>query len=841
MKDESTSEGKTDGESNDSGGRSLPRRILRRLTPAAIRRRYAVKFTVSIALVVLVVAAAGAVTYADAREMARNSSEAQVESTVELQADSLSRWMDGIRTQARTVSARESLDDGNQSAVRDRLVNAKNRSSNGVTAVYLVDAENETVVASNKRTVEGWSLDRVEMPWADPAVADSFEDEDDVWTSKAYVSKTTTFTDEDSPWYTEDDKFMAVASPVAGSDDMYLVVAGGIDDRVAQLHQPETNQTTWIVDSGGETVLESSATNVSSAGLIGNQPPASEVTLRERGEYVLAFAPIEGTDWVAVTAIRKTEAYALGSAVGRNIGLLVGASLLALLGVGMVLGRRTVRPLADLRERSERMGRGELDVELHTNREDEFGQLYEAFAGMCDELREQIRTTERLNSHLERKADDYRGVMEECADGDLTRRMDPESDNEAMTSIAETFNGMMADIEETLADLKAFADEVATASEVVTASSEEVYAASEQVTESVQEISAGAETQHERLQAVADEMSGLSATTEEIAARSNEVADLAAETAETGRDGREAAQQAIRGLDRIEATSDEAVAEIERLEDEVTEVDELIEFIGEIATQTNMLALNASIEVSRSSTGGGNPEGFAAVANKIKELAEEAKVASEDIEQRLERIKDQTERTGEEVQSASDQISRHTDSIAEAVDALDEIADYAQETNTGIQNISEATEEQADSTEEVVTMFDDVARISDETTSEAENVAAAAEEQTTALTEVSHSASDLTAQADRLREALDRFDTDTEVTGRFAAEGSDASAEPDDLTLPVNAADPDELLAEEYSADASEETDDESSTEDDSAESSSESDSSNDTPDEETPPSPDSS
>ncbi|WP_137283276.1 methyl-accepting chemotaxis protein [Halorussus salinisoli] len=780
MRDESSSEATAEREAADSGGRSLWSRFVAWVTPAAIRRRYAAKFTLSITLIILVVGAAGATTYVDARDMARDEAAAEVESAVTLQADSLSRWIQGLQTQTRTLSARTSLAEGNRTEKRQRLKAAMNRSSNGAKAMYLVDTERGIVVASTKQTVEGWSLDRVEMPWSNESVAASFEGDDDVWTSHAYVSKTTSYTDEDSPWYTDDHKYMAVASPVAGDDDAYLVVAGGIDDRVAQLHQPATNQTTWIVDTDGETVLESDETNVSSAGMLtggdggvseigddsatgGDGGTASEVGLREQGDYVLAYSPIEGTDWVAATAIEKQEAYALSTAVGRNIGLLVGASLLSLLGVGLVLGRRTVRPLADLRERSRRMEQGELDVDLRTRREDEFGRLYAAFASMRDELRDQIRTTERLNSHLERKADDYHGVMEACADGDLTRRMDPDSDNEAMTAIAEAFNEMMADIETTMADLAAFADEVADASEVVTASSEEVYSASEQVTESIQEISDGADSQNEQLQTVADELSGLSATTEEIAASSNQVAELAAETAETGREGQEAAQDAIRGLAEIEAESDEAVAEIQRLEDEVTEVDELIEFIREIATQTNMLALNASIEVSRSSTDGGNPEGFAAVANKIKDLAEEAKIAAEDIEQRLDRIKAQTERTGEEVQSASEKISEHTDSIARAVDALEEIADYAQETNTGIQNISEATEEQADATEEVVAMFDEVARISEETTAEASNVAAAAEEQTSALTEVSRSANDLTAQAEGLSEALARFETDASV------------------------------------------------------------------------------
>ena len=779
MEDEINSEVTSEPNTSGSDARSLRSRLVARVTPGFVRRRYAVKFTLSIMVILVVVAGAGAVTYVDAREMAREEASAQVESTVTLQADSLSRWMEGMRTQTRTVSASESLATGNRTQMRERLFAAQRRSSNGVQAMYLVDAERGEVIASTKTTVEGWSLDRVEMPWSNESVVSSFSNESDVWTSKAYVSKTTTYTDEDSPWYTDDHKFMAVASPVAGHENVYLVVAGGIDDRVAQLHQPAINQTTWIVTTGGETVLETDAKNVSSAGLLADRGTDlstagagdDSVALLERGDYVLAYAPINGTDWVAVTAIPKSEAFALSGAVGRNIGILVGASLLSLLVVGVVLGRRTVRPLSDLRERSRRMERGELDVALDTHREDEFGRLYRAFESMRDELRDQIETSEELNRHLERKADEYRDVMETCADGDLTRRMDAESDNEAMAAIGEAFNAMVADIEATMARLSAFADDVADASEVVTASSEEVYAASEQVTASIQQISAGADSQHAQFRTVTDELSGLSATTEEIAASSNQVADLAEETAKAGREGREAAREAIRGLDEIETTSEEAVAEIERLEAEMAEVDELVEFIREIATQTNMLALNASIEVSRSSTGDGNPEGFAAVANKIKDLAEEAKVAAEDVEERLDRIKAQTDRTGEGVQSASDQITQHADSIQRAIESLEAVADYVQETNTGVQNISDATEEQAQATEEVVAMFDDVAAISERTADEAQTVASAAEEQTSALTEVSRSASDMTVQADQLREALGRFETEVDPDGSL---GEDA-------------------------------------------------------------------
>ncbi|MFC7080696.1 hypothetical protein ACFQJ6_11840 [Halorussus caseinilyticus] len=104
------------------------------------------------------VGAAGATTYVDARDMARDEAAAEVESTVTLQADSLSRWIAGVRTQTRTLSARESLAAGDRTEKRRRLAAAMNRSSNGVRAMYLVDADRGVVTASTMRTVEGWSL-----------------------------------------------------------------------------------------------------------------------------------------------------------------------------------------------------------------------------------------------------------------------------------------------------------------------------------------------------------------------------------------------------------------------------------------------------------------------------------------------------------------------------------------------------------------------------------------------------------------------------------------------------------------------------------------------------------
>ncbi|MFC7047369.1 methyl-accepting chemotaxis protein [Halobacteriaceae archaeon GCM10025711] len=395
--------------------------------------------------------------------------------------------------------------------------------------------------------------------------------------------------------------------------------------------------------------------------------------------------------------------------------------------------------------------------------------------------------TEELNQHLEQKADSYRDVMQDCRDGDLTRRMDPASQNQAMTEIGEEFNAMMATVEATVNDLKLFADEVATYSREITMSTEEVKAESEQVAASMQDISAKADSQNQSLQEASDEMRALLTTIGEIAESSDEVAEISELTAETGREGREAAQEAIDGMREIEAEAADTVEQMEALEEQVEQIDDLTDFISEIAEQTNMLALNANIEANRGGEDGG---GFAAVANEVKQLAAGTKQAAGDIEERLQDIQTETTQTVEEVRLTSDRIAEHTASVENAATALDQIAGYAQETNQGIQAIDRATDHQAESTEEVVDIVDDAVGISQATSSESASVAEAANAQTVALRQVTAGTDTLATQAQQLRSALERFEVDVAESDVASVADDDGSPpqppEPDDTQLDIS-------------------------------------------------------
>lgn len=800
---------------------------LRNVVPRGIRERYALKFMIALFVLAATIAAVGLVgTSAIADEADAQTRQDSIE-IAQKEAEQLAAETEYNQLQANRLTAELAQ---RESAEIDPYLEAQHQQIEGNHHIHYVDVVNGTILNSTNEELRGQPISATDARWGE-----EFGDMGtEIYENRSIYGGYRT---EWLPYYTTPIADQASdgtnvmnyhRSLGPGADRGKLLIMGQNMSARATVLSDEAGRVSYLIDEEstvngkaaaphGEIVLAPGETalyepyvneknfnmsNVTSNGSvydIGNPGDALASSVGEEyedQEYVATAIRMGDSQFILVLHTPKSQAYGFSQTINEYGVYATFGGVALIVFVGGVIGRNTSRSITRLREKARQMENGDLDVELTSPRVDSIGQLYDGFDSMRNSLKRQIREaeaaredaeearteTERMNQHLERKAEDYRAVMEQCAEGDLTQRLDPESENEAMTDIALAFNSMIEELEATTAFVKDFATEVASASEEVTASSEEVRSASHQVSESVQEISKGAEKQNTNLQSIASEIEELSTSTEEIAAASSNVADIAEETAESGRVGREAAQEAIDGMHEIESESMDTIEAIESLEAEIERIDEMAEFISELAHQTNMLALNANIEASRGGVGGDgdgdSSDGFAVVASEVKELAADTKEAAQNIEERIERINDRTEHTTTEVQQTADKIANHTDSVRNAADALDEIAGYAEETNNGVQEISTATEQQAASTQEVVAMVSEVNDISDRTAEEAEDVAAAAEEQTAAISEVSVSASSLTDQAARLSETLDNFETDREsdVTAPDATVEDETSA-----------------------------------------------------------------
>jgi len=261
--------------------------------------------------------------------------------------------------------------------------------------------------------------------------------------------------------------------------------------------------------------------------------------------YVVGAAPVTSVtlsgsrsvevDWVVLEHTNRQTAYGDVEAVSNQslAATLVGVLLIGIFGA--VLGRNTSKSIDRLKGKAEEMEEGNLDVDLYSPRDDQIGQLYGGFANMRDALQQQIEEAEQarkeaevsraeameMSNYLQDRADEYAEIMQQCASGDLTRRMEPDGENEAMDRIASEFNEMIDELEKTTGQLKSFSDEVETAGEVVQTSSESVRDASEQVADSIQKISDDAYDQKERLQEISNTMDDIARDLEEFAAEND--------------------------------------------------------------------------------------------------------------------------------------------------------------------------------------------------------------------------------------------------------------------------------------------------------------------------------
>ena len=377
-----------------------------------------------------------------------------------------------------------------------------------------------------------------------------------------------------------------------------------------------------------------------------------------------------------------------------------------------------------------------------------------------------------LNRELEATADAYQTVMRACADGDLTRRLDDSVDNDAMASIARAFNDMIDDFERTVLDIQSFAERVSSASADVADRSTEIKRSSIDVKESVSGVAARAEEQDERLQTVAGEVGDMSATVEEIASSSEEVAATAETAVDRGNAGREHASDATGEIAAIESQADEVADEIAALNEQMDEIGEIADVIRGITEQTNILALNASIEAANADASG---DGFAVVANEVKALAEEASDATDDIEQRIEAARAVTDGAVASIEEMTDRVETGADTIEETISMFDDIAAAVEEAEGGIAEISSATDDQAASAEEIASMVDNVSETSQATARDSADVADRTAAQVESLDETLEDARALADVATDLRAQAAAFETtDRDDDGTDPAAGAPA-------------------------------------------------------------------
>lgn len=308
---------------------------------------------------------------------------------------------------------------------------------------------------------------------------------------------------------------------------------------------------------------------------------------------------------------------------------------------------------------------------------------------------------------LEKAADVIGGM----ADGRLDQRLDVTSGDEV---------GRMS------ASLNTAMDSLSNTLRTVGQNAASLNEASSKLTESSQEISAQAGAAAQRLEGVAAKATGMSSDNQSVAAGTDEMTAAIQEISSGAVMASGIASEAV-------STAEQAMERVRSLGDSSEDVGQVLRVITSIAEQTNLLALNATIEAARAGEAG---KGFAVVADEVKELASETASATEDIFKKVETIQSDT---------------------ASTITAIEQISEIISRINESQTSIASAVEEQTATTAEMSRTVANAAGHSGEIASDVETIAAAAKGNMASAEHSHQAAADVAKLAAGLTSSLSSF------------------------------------------------------------------------------------
>jgi methyl-accepting chemotaxis protein len=290
-------------------------------------------------------------------------------------------------------------------------------------------------------------------------------------------------------------------------------------------------------------------------------------------------------------------------------------------------------------------------------------------------------------------------------EGDLTRRLRVSSRDE-IGELAKSFNSFVEKVHGVTCEFRDTAGNL--------------YSSAEQLSLTTEKTNQGVIRQQSEIDQIASAITQMSGTVQEVARNVAMAARDAEEADSQATQGKNTVEDTMQAIENLAGDIERAADVITRLQKESDNIGAVLEVIGGIAEQTNLLALNAAIEAARAGEQG---RGFAVVADEVRTLARRTQSSTQEIQQMIDRLQAGAKEAVTVMEKGRQQASTSVSQAEKAGDSLKVITNAVSAIKDMTQQIASASEEQSSVTEEINQSILNISQVASQTADDSHHIA----------------------------------------------------------------------------------------------------------------------